>query len=164
MRTLIRCILTLVFIVASLLMQSVLQTKAKDDLLKDQTVKVKAGNMLGLRLAVYHVSDIEKAKIWYGKVLNVKPNFDQPFYVGFTVGGFELGLMPEKGDNSVKSAGVVAYWGVDDAKASYKKLLDSGAKPHEEVKDVGGGILAGTVIDPFGNEFGIIQNPYFKMD
>ena len=119
---------------------------------------------LGLRLTVYHVNDMEKAKAWYGTVLNEKPNFDQPFYVGYTVGGFELGLVPEKNGESAKTASAVAYWGVEDAKASYKRLIDLGAKPHDEISDVGGGILAGTVTDPFGNQFGIIQNPYFKVE
>ena len=164
MRNLYRCILTICFIVVALLMQSFLQTRAKNNSPQNQTASPKSGNMLGLRLAVYHVNDIEKAKAWYGNVLGVKPNFDQPFYVGFTVGGFELGLVPEKGDNSAKPAGVVAYWGVEDAKAAYKRLIEIGAKPHDEVTDVGGGILAGTVTDPFGNQFGIIQNPYFKQD
>jgi predicted enzyme related to lactoylglutathione lyase len=146
------------------MMQSFLETRAKNNSSDNQTTSVRPSNMLGLRLAVYHVNDIDKAKLWYAKVLETKPNFDQPFYVGFSVGAFELGLVPEKGESSAKPAGVIAYWGVEDAKASYKRLIDMGAKPGDPVTDVGGGILAATVIDPFGNQFGIIQNPYFKQD
>ena len=164
MRNLYRCALTFCFVVVALAIQSFLETRVKSDSAKSKTVSTKTSNMLGLRLAVYHVTDIEKAKVWYGNVLGVKPNFDQPFYVGYTVGGFELGLMPEKSETASKSAGVVAYWGVDDAKMAYKRLIELGAKPHNDVTDVGGGILAGTVMDPFGNQFGIIQNPYFKID
>src|SRR5882724_5454400 len=127
MRNLYRCVLTLCFVVAALAMQSFMETRVKSDSSSNQSVSAKPGKMLGLRLAVYHVNDIEKAKVWYGNVLGVKPNFDQPFYVGFTDGGFELGLVPEKGEVSAKSAGVVAYWGVEDAKASYKRLVESGA-------------------------------------
>jgi catechol 2,3-dioxygenase-like lactoylglutathione lyase family enzyme len=48
----------------------------------------------GLRTVIYHVDDIAKAKKCYSDVLGIKPYFDQPFYVGFNVGGFELGLDP----------------------------------------------------------------------
>jgi hypothetical protein len=34
---------------------------------------------------------------------------------------------------------------------------------HGPIQDVGEGILIGSVIDPFGNVLGIIQNPHFKI-
>ena len=49
----------------------------------------------GLRTAIYHVTDLAIAKAWYAAVLEREPYFDQPFYVGFNVGGFELGLVPD---------------------------------------------------------------------
>src|ERR671915_1297033 len=73
----------------------------------------------GLRTVIYHVDDLQKAKEWYSKVLSIKPYFDEPFYVGFNVGGFELGLDPDEPDASRASTGVVAYWGVDDAEAAF---------------------------------------------
>ena len=116
---------------------------------------------LGLRTAIYHVDDIDKGKHWYGEVLGVKPYFDQPFYVGFNVGGYELGLQPGAGDD--QAAGAVAYWGVDDAAAAFQRMLDLGATVHEALQDVGEGIKVATVKDPFGNIFGIIENPNFKL-
>ena len=59
--------------------------------------------------------------------------------------------------------GTVAYWGVDDAEAALQRLLDLGATPHGAVEDVGEGIRVGTVQDPFGNVFGIIENPHFEL-
>jgi catechol 2,3-dioxygenase-like lactoylglutathione lyase family enzyme len=50
--------------------------------------------MLGLRSVIYPVRDLAAAKAWYAGVLGAAPYFDQPFYVGFAVGGFELGLVP----------------------------------------------------------------------
>ncbi len=47
---------------------------------------------LGLRTAAYHVDDIEQGKLWYSEVLGVPPYFDQPFYVGFNVGGLRAGV------------------------------------------------------------------------
>jgi len=118
---------------------------------------------LGLRTGIYHVKDLAKAKEWYSKVLGVQPYFDQPFYVGFNVGGYELGLVPGADSTEKHTPSAVAYWGVADARAVYQRLIELGATPQEAVTDVGGGILAGAVYDPFGNVLGVIQNPYFKL-
>lgn len=42
-------------------------------------------NILGLRTAIYRVSDINAAKEWYAKVFETQPYFDQPFYAGFNI-------------------------------------------------------------------------------
>ncbi len=118
----------------------------------------------GLWTAIYNVPEVEKAKLWYANVLGIKPYFDEPFYVGFNVGGFELGLHPGKAGPSEKSAGVVAYWGVDNADAALERVLKLGAGHHEDVTDVGGGIRVASVLDPWGNVFGIIENPHFKPE
>jgi predicted enzyme related to lactoylglutathione lyase len=121
----------------------------------------------GLRTVIYHVSDMEGAKAWYSALLGKAPYFDEPFYIGFNVGGFELGLQPiEAGDTeetAPRSVGVVTYWGVPDANAAMTRLLQAGATEHEGVQDVGDGILVGSVIDPFGNVVGIIQNLHFQL-
>jgi predicted enzyme related to lactoylglutathione lyase len=93
----------------------------------------------------------------------LEPYFDEPFYVGFNVGGFELGLDPDINGIS-KGNNAVAYWGVEDASAAYGRMIELGGKPHAEVTDVGGGILVGSITDPFGNVFGIIENPNFKIE
>lgn len=118
---------------------------------------------LGLRTAKYAVADVAKAKEWYTKVLDFPPYFDEPFYVGYNVGGYDLGLVPEPKTDTKRAAAGVAYWGVEDARATYKRLIEFGAAPVEEIQDVGGGMLVGEVRDPFGNVIGIIQNPYFKV-
>ena len=68
--------------------------------------------ILGLRTAIYPVADLDAAKPWDSDVLGQAPYFDQPFYVGF---------------------------------------------------EVGGGIKVASVRDPFGNRFGLIQNPLFDV-
>lgn len=118
---------------------------------------------LGLRTAIYHVDDIDRARDWYSTALGFKPYFDEPFYVGFNVAGYELGLQPAEANPESKSDSVVAYWGVEDAAAALQRLLKLGAATHEDVQEVGGGIKVGTVKDPFGNVFGIIENPNFKL-
>ena len=53
----------------------------------------------GLRTAAYPVPDLEAGKKWYTEALGVEPYFSEPFYVGFDIGGYELGqycqLRPE---------------------------------------------------------------------
>ena len=113
----------------------------------------------GLRTVIYQVKDLSKAKEWYTELLGKKPYFDEPFYVGYNVGGFELGLQPE--EEGIGSGTSVAYWGVKDAKRTYESLVKGGSISVEPITDVGGGILIGTVIDPCGNLFGVIENPNF---
>lgn len=116
--------------------------------------------LLGLRTALYPTPDIERGKAWYSQVLNQEPYFDQPFYVGFNVGGFELGLVP---DAEPGMHGAQVYWGVADAAAELQRLLALGATLHEDVKDVGEGIKVASVLDPFGNVLAVIENPHFKV-
>jgi predicted enzyme related to lactoylglutathione lyase len=118
---------------------------------------------LGLRTATYRVGDIDKGKAWYSDVLGIEAYFDQPFYVGFNVGGYELGLQPGGDTGGDKADGAVAYWGVPDAATTFARLLELGATAHEPIQDVGEGIKVAAVKDPFGNIFGIIENPHFKM-
>ena len=117
----------------------------------------------GLRTVIYEVTDLEAAKEWYSSVLGIAPYFDQPFYVGFNVGGYELGLDPGTSANSGQVGGVRAYWGVQNAVEVYSRLLEMGATEHSAVQDVGEGIMVASVIDPFGNLFGIIENPHFSL-
>ena len=121
----------------------------------------------GVRTIIYHVPDIEKATQWYSEILGIEPYFKEPYYVGFNVGGFELGLDPDMKGITV-GGNQIAYWGVENADAALKYLLDHGAKEHSAVKVVGdgpkGALKVAIVLDPFGNEFGVIENPYFKLE
>lgn len=117
---------------------------------------------LGLRTVVYHVDDLAAATRWYARLLGVEPHFDESYYVGFNIGGYELGLHRLEGDMPQGAGGAIAYWGVQDIGAAVAALEELGATAHSEVQDVGEGIRVATFIDPFGNLVGIIQNPYFK--
>lgn len=114
----------------------------------------------GLRTAAYPAPDLARAKAWYAEAFGVAPYFDEPYYVGFNIGGFELGLVPDA-PVSRPAAGVVALWGVDDVAAECARLQALGATAHEAPKDVGGGITVAAVLDPFGNILGLIHNPNF---
>lgn len=126
---------------------------------------MKPAALLGLRTVIYPARELERAKSWYAQALGIEPYFDQPFYVGFNVGGFELGLDPNEpagpAGDAAAAPGPVAYWGVDDARKSFERWLSLGAEKVSEVREVGGGILVATLRDPFGNVLGIIENPHF---
>src|SRR5687768_12458031 len=113
--------------------------------------------LLGLRTVIYKSPDLQRAKAWYREVFGIEPYFSEPFYVGFNVGGFELGLDPDT-TKVTPGNNAVAYWGVPDAHTAYARLLGLGARENSAVQEVGDGILVGTVLDPFGNVLGIIQN------
>ncbi len=114
---------------------------------------------LGLRSLIYPAPDLDAAKAWYTRVLGVEPYFDEPFYVGFDVGGFELGLWPE-GNVDV---GPIAYWGVANVDDALDHVVRAGGELFEDVSDVGGGIRMASVKDPAGLIFGLIENPNFAV-
>ena len=113
--------------------------------------------LLGLRTAIYHVKNLEAAKAWYADLTGAPPYFDEPFYVGFNVGGYELGLLPDEEDEAL------AYWGTPDLAAELVRIVRIGAKVVSPAKDVGGGIWVAVIADPEGNHIGLIENPHFKL-
>jgi predicted enzyme related to lactoylglutathione lyase len=121
-------------------------------------------HFLGLRTAKYVTPDLAAGKAWYTDVLGVPPYFDEPFYVGFSVGGFELGLVPDASVSEPGGDRGVAYWGVADAAAAHARLLALGASELEPILDVGGGVKIGAVRDPFGNFLGVVENPAFRLE
>ena len=74
---------------------------------------------LGLRTLILPAPDLDACKRWYSELLGSEPYFDEPFYVGFNVGGYELGLDP----NAPPETAPVTYWGVADADAGLAWLI-----------------------------------------
>ncbi len=116
---------------------------------------------LGLRTTIFPAPDLQAGRDWFARVLRVEPYFDEPFYVGYDVGGYELGLDPSE---LAAATGPVSYWGVPDADAAVADLLGQGAGLRSEVTEVGGGIRVATVADPSGlSTIGVIENPHFSV-
>jgi catechol 2,3-dioxygenase-like lactoylglutathione lyase family enzyme len=115
--------------------------------------------LLGLRTVIYPAPDLEAAKMWWTAFLGTPPYFDEPFYVGFNPGGYELGLLPD-GD---PSAGALTYWGVDDVAEAVAAAIQAGALEHIPASDVGDGIITATVSTPSGSIVGFIYNPHFEL-
>lgn len=118
-------------------------------------------SLRGLATAIYPVPDLDRAKAWYATAFNQQPYFDQPFYVGFEIAGYELGLLPDEGRPGPE--GGVAYWRVDDIATAVSHFLQCDATLVSEAKDVGEGITVAVVADPFGNSIGLIENPHFDL-
>ena len=116
----------------------------------------------GLRTVVYPVADLAAARDWYAKAFETPAYFDQPFYVGFEIGGFELGLIPAEKFTAAK-AGSMVYWGVDDIEAETDRLAALGATVHGAIEEVGEGIKTVELADPFGNLLCLIYNPHFDQ-
>lgn len=120
--------------------------------------------MLGLRTTIYKVGNITEAKKWYALAFKKAPYFDEPYYVGYNIGGFELGLQPAEESDQEKIPTVISYWGVEDIEEAYQHLLSCGASSDNPPMNVGGPLMVATVKDPWNNIVGIIYNPVFKIE
>ena len=117
-------------------------------------------HFLGLYTVIYHVENLEESRKWYAALLDLEPYFDQPFYVGFNVSGYELGLIPAE-QTVQKKTGSVTYWGVANIEAACAEIQRNSVELLEPITDVGGGIKVATFTDINGIVTGIIENPHF---
>ena len=108
----------------------------------------------GIATLVIPTTDADAAKALI-TVLAGQPHTDQPYYVGWNVDGFEIGLNPN--GHSSGMTGPVNYWGVDDVPSAQQQLVAAGATLGQPATDVGGGTTIGTVLDADGNVYGLIQ-------
>ena len=115
----------------------------------------------GLATVIYHVGDLDRAKAWYASAFRQQPYFDEPFYVGFDIAGFELGLDPDPSVSPPGAGGTVAYWRVAEIEEAVGHFVANGATLRSPAKEVGDGIRVAVVADPFGNTIGLIENPHF---
>ena len=116
-----------------------------------------ATELNGLRTLIYPCADLRASTLWWRTFLGVDPYFEEPFYVGFNIAGYELGLVPVDDP----TGGATAYWAVDDVEASIAEAVAVGATLREPAHDVGEGIIVGAVESPSGHIIGFIVNPNF---
>ena len=117
----------------------------------------------GLATVIYHVRDVGRARAWYATAFGQAPYFDEPFYVGFNIGGYELGLDPDPAAAQPGPGGAVAYWRVADIEEAVRHFVEAGATVATPLREVGGDIKVAEVADPFGNIIGLIENPHFEL-
>jgi predicted enzyme related to lactoylglutathione lyase len=115
-----------------------------------------ASSVQGIKTVLHPVSDVERAKAVYTALLGAAPQADSPYYVGFDVAGQHIGLVPGGGPQGLTSP--VAYWHVDDLEAKLAEVTSAGATVKDAPKEVGGGRVVASVVDPDGNVLGLIQD------
>jgi catechol 2,3-dioxygenase-like lactoylglutathione lyase family enzyme len=118
-----------------------------------------AHQLQGLRTVIYPVTDLGASKAWWATFLGTEPYFDMPFYVGFTVGGYELGLLPD----APIADGAQTYWGVENVTEAVADAVAAGAHVLTAPTDVGEDIVTATVRLPDGSVVGFIFNPHFSQ-
>lgn len=123
----------------------------------------------GVTTVRFHTTDLAAAKRWYTELLGIEPYFERPGYAEYRIGDYEheLGLLDSKyagtlgAHGEAPAAGAVIYWHVDDAQPTLDRLLTLGATPHEPLREFGEGFIGASVMDPFGNILGIMQNRHY---
>ena len=110
----------------------------------------------GIKTVLHPVSDVAAAKAVYTALLGAGPQTDESYYVGYEVGGQQIGLVPNGGPQGMTSP--VAYWAVTDIAAKLAEVTSAGATVKEAAHDVGGGRLVATFTDPDGNVLGLMQD------
>ena len=105
-----------------------------------------------IRLIVFPVKDLDKAKEFYTAFLGIEPYADGPYYVGYKLDDREVGLDPN-------GKAVVSYIDVEDIEANLNVLKGAGAEVIMGSTDVGGGLLIAQVADADGNVVGLRQRP-----
>jgi catechol 2,3-dioxygenase-like lactoylglutathione lyase family enzyme len=113
----------------------------------------------GLRTVIYPAPDLAAATAWWSSLLGFPPYFDEPFYVGFNVAGYELGLLP----TADPADGALTYWGVTDVARAVDAAVAAGASIHTPASEVGDDIVTATVRAPDGSIVGFIFNPHFAV-
>jgi predicted enzyme related to lactoylglutathione lyase len=104
-----------------------------------------------IKIIVYPVKDVERAKAFFREFLGVAPYVDSAYYVGYRLGDFEVGLDPNG------AVGPIAYVDVDDITSSLQRIKQAGGKIVQDATDVGGGLLIAKVKDVDGNVVGFRQ-------
>ena len=106
---------------------------------------------------LYPVKDLDKATALFTALFGAGPHVESPYYVGFSVNGAEIGLVPSGHDQGM--TGPVPFFDVEDISATLGALQAAGAQMVQESTDVGAGLLVAKVSDADGNDIGLRQPP-----
>ena len=112
--------------------------------------------MSGIKTLIFPTDDLATAKRTFTQLLGVEPSSDEPYYLGFTVDGIDIGFDPTGHQSGL--TGPVAYLEVDDIRASVQVLVEAGGTAQGDVRDVGGGRQIVVVHDAESNAVGLLQD------
>ena len=122
-------------------------------------------NLIGVATLSIWADDHGAAVKWYTRQFGIHPYYERQGYAEFRVGEAqtELGIIDKRfGPPQSAPSGVIVYWAVTDVAAKLKELKQEGAQEYQPLQDRGNGFITTTVVDPFGNILGIMQNPHFQ--
>jgi len=109
------------------------------------------------KTVLYPAQDLDGATELFGVLFGTGPHVESPYYVGFSVNGTEIGLVPAGADPDL--AGPLPYFDVDDVHSTIAALTAAGATVMQEPTDVGGGLLVAKIVDREANTIGLRQMP-----
>ncbi len=110
-----------------------------------------------VRLIVYSVTDVPKAKTFFATLIGAQPYAESDYYIGFKAGDMEIGLLPPASQRGV--SGALVYVDVSDIATALAALVAAGAEKVQDVTDVANGLLVAIVRDPDGTPIGLRQHP-----
>lgn len=101
------------------------------------------------------VQDLDAVKpVWVA--LLGEPTTDSSYYVGWTLDGQEVGLVP--GGHRQGLVGPTPYRHVDDIVATSEAIVAAGGVVKQAPQDVGGGRRVALVADAEDHQFGLMQD------
>lgn len=112
---------------------------------------------MNFNTVLYPVKDIDQARVTFTSLFGVEPRVDSPYYVGYSINGSEIGLVPGGHDQGM--AGPEAFYDVEDITGTLNALKAAGAAVVQESRDVGRGLLVARARDTEGNIIGLKQFP-----
>jgi len=107
------------------------------------------------KVVLYPVRDVEKTKALFVTLFGIEPHADAPYYVGFSIDGSEIGLVPDGHNQGM--TGPLPVFDVDDIHATFAALRVAGAEVVQEPTDVGYGTMVAKLRDADGNGIGLRQ-------
>ncbi|SDS75310.1 VOC family protein [Microterricola viridarii] len=134
-------------------------------------------SLRGFSTINFWADDVQAAADWYTQFLGIEPYFTRSgpdgklAYAEFRIGDYqhELGIIDNRyrpahsATDGARSApnGAVMYWHVDELDGTIERLLALGAAEYEPVTVRGEGFVTASVVDPFGNLLGVMNNPHY---
>lgn len=124
----------------------------------------------GIATVSFWADDVAEARRWYADLLGFDAYFERfgpdgrLAYTEFRIGDYqqELGLIDRRyASSETGPKGAILYWHVDDVDGVVEKLLSMGATEHEPLTHRGENFVTASVVDPFGNILGVMNNPHY---
>jgi len=109
-------------------------------------------------LAWYEVTDLDKAKAFYGNVLGMEMSFEMPGWAEFNAvkNGPAIGLALREAVPA-KGGGATVVLRVKDIQATRSELVKQGVEFEGEIEEYPGVVRLAIFRDPFGNRLQLAQ-------